>query len=161
MKRKWPITWRSVGSLVVRTKTILKGKIDEPRISAWPKRCSIARQQKLYKVTLNGNCNDNDILKYKQYRNCLTKLKQYSKKNYYKNKCVEFNCYTRKLWKLINIALKKTSNKTSIIECIQTDKINEYKVDTIAETIAKYFANVGKEFASKIPRSSTTIGDYI
>ena len=144
----------------IRTKTILKGKLDEPWVTTSLKR-SMSKQQFLYKKTLDKSCNETDRNKYKQYRNCLTKIKRFCKKDYYKNKCIEFKSNTRKLWKLINFTLKKTNNKTCIIDYIQTNKINEYKGELIAESMAKYFAGVGKDFANNIPQPATPIAEYI
>ena len=50
----------------------------------------------------------------------------------------------------MNTAIKKNEDKTSVIDCIQSGKILEYKGEIIAETLVNYFANVGKEFAEKI-----------
>ena len=57
----------------------------------------------------------------------------------------------RKLWKLINFALKKSTNKTCIIDYIQTDKIKEYKGELIAEAMAEYFAKLAKNLLVKFP----------
>ena len=43
----------------VRTKTILKGKTDEPWLTASLK-CSISKQQSLYKITLEKNTNNTE-----------------------------------------------------------------------------------------------------
>ena len=133
----------------VRTKKFLKGRLDELWITSGLKR-SMKRQQSLYCTTLKKDCTQESVTKYKNYRNTLTKIKRYSKKEYYKDKCIEFKSNTHKLWKLVNQAIKKTKDKGCIIDCIKSGKILEYKGDAIAETLATYFANMGKKFAEKI-----------
>ena len=144
----------------VKTKTILKGKIDEPWISQSLKR-SITKQQTLYRKTLKPSCKDTDRTKYLNYRQILTKLKRSCKKNYYSQKCLDFKSDSKKLWRLINKAMKKNSDKTSIIDCIRTNKIMEYRGSVIRETFAKYFATVGKNFANAIPDPKKSIESYI
>ena len=140
----------------VKTKTILKGKLDEPWISQSLKR-SIKKQQTLYRKTLKPTCSDIDRTKYLNYRQVLTKLKRSCKKDYYSNKCLDFKSDSKKLWRLINKAMKKTSDKTSIIDCIKTNNIMEYRGPVIRETFAEYFANVGKNFANSIPDSKKVL----
>ena len=144
----------------VRTKKILKGRIDEPWLTSGLKR-SMKRQQCLYRVTLKKDCSLESLSKYKNYRNTLTKIKRHCKKEYYKDKCIEFKSNTRKLWKLVNQAIKKTKDKSGIIDCIKSGNILEYKGEVIAETLASYFANVGKNFAEKITPPNIPIQDYI
>ena len=122
---------------------------------------SIKKQQTLYRKTLKSSCSDIDRTKYLNYRKILTKLKRSCKKDYYSKKCLDFKSDSKKLWRLINKAMKKTSDKTSIIDCIKTNKIMEYRGSVIRETFAEYFANVGKNFANSIPNSKKSIDSYI
>ena len=39
--------------------------------------------------------------------------------------------------------------------------IKEYTGEQIANTLARYFANVGKTFANKVPKSSQSISKYL
>ena len=144
----------------VRTKTILKGKLDEPWIHSGLKKC-MKKQHSLYRLTLKNDCTIEQVKKYKNYLNTLTKLKRVCKKNYYKDKCYEFKSNTHKLWRLVNTAIKKTNDKTCIIECIKSGQVMMYKGEAIAESLAMYFATVGKQFANKIGQPQVPIKNYI
>ena len=57
--------------------------------------------------------------------------------------------------------LASTQNKTSLIEYLKIDNVNEYGAKRISDRFAKYFAGVGKEFTEKIPKSSKSITSYL
>ena len=101
-----------------------------------------------------------EVNKYKEYCNCFTRLKRFCKINYYHTKCIVFKQNTKKLWKLIDVATGKMHDKTSIIECIESENVKHYNGKVIANEKAKYFVNVGKKFTNNIPRSSKSIDDY-
>ena len=143
----------------IKTKTILKGKTNEPWLNASILKC-IKKQKIPDKATLKKDCIECDREKYKNFRSCLTKLKRYCKLDYYKTKCIEFKSNTQKLWRLVNIALKKTKDKTCIIDCIQTGNIKHYESDAIAESLAVYFATVGKEYKNNIPKPQMDTTSY-
>ena len=48
------------------------------------------KQKTLYQATLKNNCTISSVIKYKDYRNLLTKLKHKCKIGYYKDKCKAF-----------------------------------------------------------------------
>ena len=80
---------------------------------------------------------------------------------YYKNKCSEFRDNSKKLWSMINNITGKTNDKTSLIECIKVDNIEYYDGLGITNSLCKYFANVGENFSSKIPKSNKHINEYL
>ena len=90
----------------VRTKTFLKGRLDEPWVTNGLKH-SMKKQQRLYRATLKGGNTLETVEKYKNYRNVLTKIKRHCKTEFFRLKCTEFKSNTRKLWKLVNTAIKK------------------------------------------------------
>ena len=112
----------------VKTITIRKSKPDEPWVTNGLKRC-IHKQQSLYKNTLTPGCSEANHAKYVEYKKILAKTKRYCKTTYYKTKCVELKNSTKKLWSLINIAIKKTADKTCIIDCIKSGNLTKFKVD--------------------------------
>ena len=143
----------------LKSKTVYHKRPLEPWITKGLLR-SIQKQKRLYKITLSKNCSDSDRTKYTQYKSCLTKVKRRCKLDYYHNKCVDYKRNTKKLWKLINTACGKFSDKSSIIECINSNGINHYESTKIANEMANYFANVGKNFAGRISQSERCVYDY-
>ena len=62
----------------------------------------INKQRKLYQNSIRPDAKEKDIIKYKNYRNMLTKLKRIAKISYYQTKCHEYKNNTKKLWNLVN-----------------------------------------------------------
>ena len=144
----------------LKTIAIRSKKRDEPWLTTSLKR-SIQKQQNLYKKTLSHCCENSLRIKYQNYKRTLSKLKRFCKHDYYRNKCIEFKSNTKKLWALINTAIRKNNDKSCVIDCIQSGKLTHYKGNVIAEEFAKYFSTVGREFANRIPSSNTPIAKYI
>ena len=72
----------------------------------------------LYKKSLKKDVSTESEIRYKNYRNCLTKIKRKAKTDYYINRCYALKSNTKKLWQLINNIIRKSNDKTSIIEYI-------------------------------------------
>ena len=119
---------------------------------------SIDTNKKLYAKMLKGECTKS---KYSSYNNILHKTIRLAKVQFYQNMCSEYKTQTKKLWGLINEISGKHSNKTSLIEYLKIDNVNEYGAKRISDRFAKYFAGVGKEFAEKIPKASKSITSYL
>ena len=122
---------------------------------------SIDKSKRLYHKTLK-NC-ENDVLKehYLAYKHALKKALVAAKRGFHHDKCLEFQKNTKKLWQLINKVSGKTNDKSSSIDYLSVNGIKEYTGEQIANTLAKYFANVGKTFADKIPKPSQSISSYL
>ena len=56
---------------------------------------------------------------------------------------------------------EKKRDKSTLIEYLHIGDIREYGAKQISNTFAKYFSQVGKKFAGKIPSSNTSISDYL
>ena len=129
----------------------------EPWLTASIK-ISIDKNKKLYAKMLRGGIAKD---KYTRYNNTLRKAIRYAKTHFYLNMCQEYKSQTRKLWKIINEIAGKHSNKSSLVEYLKVDNIKEYGAKKISNRFAKYFAEVGKTFAEKIPKSSMSITAYL
>ena len=81
--------------------------------------------------------------------------------NYYKNKCVELKNNSKKLWNMINKISGKNKDKTSIIDYIKVDNIKYYDSSGITNNLCKYFANIGENLSSKIPKPRKPINEYL
>ena len=123
------------------------------------KKC-LNKQKRLYKDTILSDSNE-QINKYKMYRNTLQKAIRYCKSQYYLNKCIEYKNNRRKLWNLINCKISKCNNKTDSIDKINVENIYKTDAKSITNTLYKHFSTVGKNYAEKIPNSTTNINVYI
>ena len=119
---------------------------------------SIDRNKKLYAKSLKKEV-DNDT--YRDYNKNLRKIIRAAKCDYYHDKCSEYKSQTKKLWSIINEIAGKKTDKSSLIEYLQIGSIREYGAKKISNSLAKYFAQVGKKFADKIPSPTTSINDYL
>ena len=113
---------------------------------------SIKKSKSLYKKSISSNQeNANISTKYKEYSRILMKTKRVVKTKYYIDKCTEYRNNTRNLWKIINKIVGKVNNKCEIIDHIKVDNIRCYSSQLIANEFGKFFSNVGKRYAEKIP----------
>ena len=119
---------------------------------------SIDRNKRLYAKMLKGECTKS---RYTEYNKVLRKTIRLAKVQFYQNMCSEYKTQTKKLWGLINEISGKHSNKTSLIEYLKIDSINEYSANRISDRFARYFAGVGGEFAKKIPKATKSITAYL
>ena len=119
------------------------------------------KQKTLYQATLKNNCTVSAVIKYKDYRNLLTKLKRKCKIIYYKDKCKAFKHNVKRLWQIINNCIGKTNDKTNIINYIKVKNIDIYDCKQIADEMGNYFSTIGSKYANDIPQSNTHISDYL
>ena len=131
----------------------------EPWICQNLLQCS-SKQRKYYKQALKSK-NSSHWEKYKTYKKIFDKVKRYLRKNYYKNKCVEFKNNSKKFWNMINKISGKNKDKTSIIDYIKVDNMEHYDSSGITNNLCKYFANTGENLSSKIPKPSKPINEYL
>ena len=131
----------------------------EPWIGPSLLKCS-TKQRKYYKQALK-NKDDLHWERYKAYKKIFDKIKRHVRTDYYQNKCVEFRNNSKKLWNMINKISGKNNDKTSIIDYIKVDNIEYYDSSGITNNLCKYFANIGENLASKIPKSNKHINEYL
>ena len=122
---------------------------------------SIKKQKYLYRKTLNKNKNENDEIKYKEYRNKLSQILRKTKEEYYKSKCSEYKRNTTMLWKMINKITQNMNDKSSAIEYLKIGNLDIYDTKVISEEFVKHFSSVGSMYANKITKPHTTFTQYI
>ena len=122
---------------------------------------SINKQRKLYQHSVRFDAKETDIIKYKNYRNLLTKLKRTTKIMYYQSKCHEYKNNIKKLWNLVNSCIGKTNDKSTIIDHLKIDNLEIHDSKQIANEFGHYFSKIGKTYADKIKPSKTNISDYL
>ena len=123
------------------------------------RKCS-SQQLKLYRDFLHQRTPESEC-KYKSYRNILKKLKRHCKVQYYHQKCTEYRSNTKKLWNIINEVCGKITDKTTVISCLKIDSIKQYDSKKFGDHLGNYYANVGMQYANKIPLSKKSIDDYV
>ena len=84
-----------------------------------------------------------------------------SKKDYYASQCAKFKNDSKKLWKTINNVVKKTTDKTCIIDSIKVGNIVYNHADTISNEFGKYFSTIGTSISTKGGNSSKPIDFYL
>ena len=109
------------------------------------------KKLELYKRTLKRGCTQEDIVKYKRYRNEYNRLKRAAQIAYYRTKVIDFRYKTRELWKVVNNVIGKTKHRGSIISYISINGIKDYNPTNIADEFARFYSNLGPELAKKIP----------
>ena len=119
---------------------------------------SVDRNKKLYAKMHKGECTRN---KYTQYNNVLHKTIRCAKLKFYQDMCYEYRSQTKKLWGIINEIAGKNNNKSCLIEYLKINEVREYSAVKISKRFAKYFAGVGKQFTSKIPKPIKSVTDYL
>ena len=113
---------------------------------------SVKKSKLLYKKSISRDNKDlNARMKYKDYSTMLTITKRFAKVKYYMDKCTEYRSNTKNLWKIINKIAGKINNKSEIIDYIKVNKIRCYSSQLIANEFGKFFSNIGKNYAEKIP----------
>ena len=122
---------------------------------------SIANCKKLYKRSLFKNVTENDMMNYKNYRNCLNKLKRIVKVSYYQNLCVSLKNNTKKLWEIINHTVGKNVNKSCILEKLKIGNVVYDLPNNIANELASYFTSVGLKYAKAIAPSDVRVTEYL
>ena len=99
--------------------------------------------------------------KYKNYRSLLQKIKCKAKQSYYHDHCIEFKGNTKKLWGVMNSAVNKLSDKSSVIDELTIDGVKITRPNSIADSLGNYFATVGDKFAQRIATPNKNVDEYI
>ncbi len=119
-----------------------------------------AKRDKLYMAFLKTK-DDKKGQEYKEYRNVLNRIKRHAKIDHYSMKCTEYKTNVKKLWNVINSVIRKTTDKTSVIEMISgpSGEIREPK--GIANEFGNFFATTGEKLARKITCPDVSINEYL
>ena len=142
-----------LGTRIVNSKHLRR----EPWLTSGIK-ISIDKNKRLYAKMLR---NEVGITTYKKYNRELRKIIRNTKRKYYHDNCNEFKSQTKKLWGLINEISGKKGDKSTLIEYLRVGDIKDYGAKRISNILAKYFSQVGKNFAGKIPNPTTSISEYL
>ena len=115
----------------------------------------------LYKKTITTDAKDEDVKKYKSYRNCLTKIKRKACTEYYIKQCYNLKSNMKKLWNLINKIIGKSNDKTSIINHITVENVCYYDAKDVANKFSEFYSTVGANLAQNINKNETNIIKFL
>ena len=122
---------------------------------------SMKRCKLLYRRHIRDHTNTNKWNKYRDYNQQLKRIKRLAKRKYYYDKCEEHKHNTKKLWKTINTVTRKTNNKTEVVEKLKTTQGVVYNGNKITEEFASHFAEIGKKYATQMPKSTKNLKYYV
>ena len=91
----------------------------------------------------------------------LKRLIKRARIEYYNGKCVEVKGNMKILWFIINHAIRKHSDKSTIIDQLKVENIMLYGPKLIANEMAKYFSRIGKTYADKTPTPQHSLEHYL
>ena len=155
-----------MNSIMDEISAIKKVKISTKRcfVEPWMTRGlekSSKRKHDLYKASLTLNATNTDRERYIIYHNNFNKTKRAMHIHYYTCRVTEFKNNTKKLWQLLNSIINKTKHRGSIIPYIMIDGLKTYNPSEIANAFGKFYSNLGKDLASKIPKGNFNVDHYI
>ena len=105
--------------------------------------------------------NDVQKLRYKQYSNMLNRIKEQSKRQYYKNKIFNVKNNTKEIWRIINQIIKLKSKGSYVPDKIIKDGVEFQNSEDIANQFNLHFRDIGPSLASKLSPSSKPFTDYL
>lgn len=120
---------------------------------------SIRQKNKLYKIYHNAPILYNKI-KYKRYKNILSKIIQISKRRHFNLKLEENKSNMKETWRILKevIGVPKKPGISSTFT-INGESVTDTK--KIVNGFNDFFVNIGKELASKLPQPTTNALSYI
>ena len=122
---------------------------------------SMDKCQQLYKITPRKHHTPHDEIKYKNYRNRLTKIKRNVKTEYYNRCCYTLKYNIKQLWKLINGIINKTNDKSNAIDCIKVNKLDYYKAKEVPNHFGQFYSELGANLANRINNKNLNISKYL
>ena len=122
---------------------------------------SIKKCKRYYKAHLRNRTCQKTYQKYIAYNNQLKKTKRAAKRTFYEEQCNEHKGNTKKLWKTINKVIRKTNNKTEVIESLKIGELKSTCGKEIVNEFAKYFSTVGDKLAKGMAKPTNSVDSYL
>ncbi len=136
--------------------------IREPWMSPGLVKSSKSCDKKFNKLK-NVDKEDPRYVQYKKYRNLFNKLKKKAKNKYYADRIESFRHNSRKLWRILKEVSGKANDKTTFSgsSSFHINNTLTDQPDAISNGFCKYYSEVGKKHALKIPPSVKNFKDYM
>ena len=104
---------------------------------------------------------DENINRYKEYRNVYNKLIRAAKQLYYKSALEMHKHDLKKSWEILRDAIRKKKDKTSLIEEIRDNNVHISDDVGMAESFNHHFTNIANNITNSINPSDRDCTEYI
>ena len=118
-------------------------------------------KDKLYRKYILSERSEASHTKFIIYRNQFHKIKRIAKETYYKTLLPRYKNDIRKTWGVVNIPIGRTRNKSTIADKFSIDGNDVNDPDIISNGFCKYFTEICKQLADKIPRGTKSFNEYM
>jgi len=134
--------------------------IREPWMSSGLLKSSQTKDKPYRKYILNDKTEVTHA-KFIKYRNQFHKIKRIAKETYYRTLLERYKNYIRKTGGVVNSLIGRTKNKSTIADKFIIDDNDENDPDVITNSLCKYFTEIGKKLADKIPKATKSFKEYM
>ena len=125
-------------------------------------------RDKLYKQFVKNDRILNSVhhANYKKARNEVNRMIKKAKDEYFQKQFGNCNGDTRKMWRVLNNAMKRKSKKSKLPNFVTVPSTNGKLSKTnckqsIANSMNKHFSTIGKKLANKLKSTNTKFSDYL
>ena len=80
---------------------------------------------------------------------------------YYVNKCYSLKSNVKKLWQLVNSIIKRTNDKTTLIDHITVNGIEYYESKEISNHFGKFYSKLGENVVKSIAKPKLIPHHYL
>ena len=125
-------------------------------------------RDKLYRKFVKNDrlLNSVDHVNYKKARNKVNRAIKIAKDNYFQKKFGDCHGDTRKMWKVLNNAMKRKSRKSILPNFVSVKNTDGKLIKTnckksIADSMNQHFSTIGKKLANKLQSTNVKFSDYL
>ena len=104
---------------------------------------------------------EHNINMFKIYNNLYNKLKCHMKLQYYASVLSNNKTDTKQMWSILNEAIGKQNNKTSVATSFSINGINVIDKSLIANRFNDYFSQIGENTSQDVPTSKYNFKHYM
>ena len=112
----------------------------------------------MYSKAKNKRCLWQDYVKVRNECNALIKE---GKRKFFKERITKFRNESKTLWSLLNHAIKKRRNKTSLPKEIRINGIDVTDTKQISNAFAEHYSSIGMKYAEKLRQNNVRSPDVI
>ena len=116
-------------------------------------------KENLYRIQINYP-NDQNISRYRRYRNQYFRAVKRAKKLYYHEQIKSAGGDSRKLWSVLREVLKVNQNRKEM-DYLEVDGIKITDKTQIADKFNQFFSSLGTKLTPEIPRTNKDFRDYL
>lgn len=107
------------------------------------------KKNALYREFLRTSTKDAEI-RYKRYKNRLTNILRYSKKEYYMKQLDINRNNNKRLWEILNSVIKRGTGQNNYPKIFICNVHEEYNMDVVANSLNEFFVTAGPNLARTI-----------